>query len=148
MPLLQLSRRLPWHHPLIYLVLLASPCLYIIVAMIVQSRADVQIGLCQARRSRRRWTIAAAWLGALLGFALMMVGFTLAGGTASNNDPTGILVVFAGLALILASGITGALLSAIVTPEKITDEYVSLKGVHPEFLDRFPEFYEELDDEE
>jgi hypothetical protein len=78
----------------------------------------------------------------------MRVGFTFAGGANSNNDPTGLIVVFAGLALIVASGITGALLSAIVTPEKITDEYVYLNGVHPEFLDRFREFYEELDDEE
>lgn len=138
-----LMRRLTWHNPLYYLVLVLSPCLYIIVAMIVQKRADVQVGLCQARLARRRWVIALAWLGVLAGVALMLLGFSLAAGRGGANDPTGLMIVFGGLAVILTAGITGAVLSAVVTPHRITDDYVYLKGVHPGFLERFPAFSEE-----
>jgi hypothetical protein len=42
--------------------------------------------------------------------------------------------------MILSGIIYGKLGSRILAPAKITDRFVWLKGVHPDYLDSLPEF--------
>lgn len=130
-----LRRKLYWHPGWIYLLILISLWIYVIVALIIREKADIQIPLCREQLVRRRWVIAGAWLGTLLGLALMFAGF------AAGRD-TGVLLVVCALLTILTSAIVGAVLARIVRPSRITKEYVWLKGVHPDFLATLPVFTE------
>src|SRR6185436_4551772 len=69
-----LKRRLYWHHPLIYLTLLASILIYAVVAIIVRKRADITIDLCAGHWAQRRLWLAAAWLVSLAGIVIMVWG--------------------------------------------------------------------------
>ena len=131
-----LRRKLYWHKPWIYLLFLISLWVYIIVALIVRQKADIQVALCRERVVRRRWAIAGAWLAAVAGMVLIIFGIA----NIQPGDSTGGLVSLAGLIILLAGAIVGATLARIVIPVRITKEYVWLKGVHPAFLAALPEF--------
>jgi hypothetical protein len=131
----KLTRRLYWHHPLLYvLIFFPGLLIYAIIALIVRHKAVIEVGLTQERFSRRRWTILFAWIGVLGGVGLIVTGF------GSRNGDAGVFMALGGFILILASGVAGAILASIVRPAKITKEYVWLKGVHPDYLNDFPEF--------
>ena len=128
-----LRRKLYWHHPAIYLTILISIWIYVIVALIVRKKADIQVGLSAESFSRRRWSIAGGWLGFLLGAGLFVVGI-------AESRPTNdlIFLVPAGLLIGLIAAAVGATLASIVRPTRITDKFVWLKGAHPEFLASLP----------
>ncbi len=130
-----LRRNLYWHKPWIYVLILLSIWIYIIVALIVRQSAKIQVPLCRERIVRRRWTIAAAWLLILSGVVLMIAGF----GNA-QPDNFGAVVGVAGTFVLLTGAIAGVVLARIVTPTRITKDYVWLKGVHPAYLDSLPQF--------
>lgn len=117
-----------WHHPGWYLLVPLYLLPYVVVALFVQRRAKVAIGLCAAHRVRRRkFSLAAVGLMLLAMGALYLAG---AGGEAP----------FAGLSLLL---ILAGLIVAIVgtralTACRITREETRLKGAGPAFLDSLP----------
>lgn len=129
----RLRRRLYWHNPWLYVILLAGPLIFIIVALIARESADIKIGLCRERIVRRRWIIFGAWIGTLAGIALCI--------TAGNagNEVAAVLAI-TGLLLFLGSMIGGLILARIVAPTKITSRHVWLKGVHPAYLAALPAF--------
>jgi predicted Zn finger-like uncharacterized protein len=131
-----LRRKLYWHNPWLYLLVLVSIWIYVIVALIVRQKADIRVGLCRAQIVRRRWVIAGAWIAVLLGIVLCI------GGLANSQPPnnSGWIVALAGLILLLAGAILGAVLARIVAPTRITKECVWIKGAHPEFLASLPAF--------
>lgn len=132
-----LRRKLYWHHWGIYLLLLVTPLLvYVIVALIVRQKADIQVGLTRDQLRRRRWVIAGSWLGVLGGIVVMVVGIA----NTAPNSAWGVAMIIAGFATILAAAIIGLLLARIVHPARITKEYVWIKGVHPGYLASLPEF--------
>src|SRR5262249_2259953 len=114
-----LRRNLYWHNSWIYLLILISIWVYVIVALIVRQKATINVGLCRERIVRRRWTITGAWLAVVLGTTMLFVGINVAqpGNSAWAAVP-------AGLILVLAGAIVGAFQARIVTPAKITKEYV------------------------
>src|SRR5438105_983048 len=70
----RLVRKLYWHSPFLYLLILASILIYAIVALIVRKRARVEIGICDSARFQRRLEIALGWLLGLGGLVLFIVG--------------------------------------------------------------------------
>lgn len=131
-----LRRKLYWHNPWIYLLLLVSIWVYVIVALIVRQKADIQVGLCRAQTVRRRWVIAWAWIAFLLGIVLAI------GGIANSQPPNnnGWIISLAGLIVLLGGAILGVVLARIVAPIRITKEYVWIKGAHPDYLASLPAF--------
>jgi hypothetical protein len=129
-----LRRKLTWHNPLLYLLIFISLLVYIIVALIVQKKADIRIGLTQARLSRRRISIAVGWLSFLGG-----IGICIAGGVIGED----LFLIFLILGLVTSFGgaIYGLMASRMVSATKITDEYVWLQGIHPDYLDQLPTWY-------
>jgi hypothetical protein len=128
----RLLRRLYWHSPWIYLLILASVWIYIIVALIVRQKAVVSIGLCNQHYRRRMRSILVWWLITLACVALFSVGVAA---TPRNQAPWAILaavVIFVGN-LFFAVAITRP-----VAPTKIDEQYVWLKKIHPDFLAAFP----------
>lgn len=126
----KLTRKLFWHHPALYLLILPGLLIYAIVATVVGKRAKIQVGLCHEHRGRRRRDLIIAWSLFLLSLALFV-----AAGVWEN----GWCVAF-GVAALLASPIYGMITCAVVTPKKIDDQFVWLKGVSPEFLESLEEF--------
>jgi hypothetical protein len=131
-----LRRRLSWHDPWIYLLFLAGILVYAIVALLVRQTADIEVALCRERIVRRRWTIAGAWLSAILGLVMIVGGLA----TIQPGNSVAGWISLAGLIALLVGPITGAMLARVVTPVRITKEHVWLKGAHPAFLAALPPF--------
>jgi predicted RNA-binding Zn-ribbon protein involved in translation (DUF1610 family) len=130
-----LRRKLYWHRSWIYLLVLISLWLYVIVALIVRRKADIQVGLCRAQVVRRRWVIAGAWLSVVGGIILCIFGIA---NSRPNNSSWAFAVL--GLVVVLAGALYGAIQSRIVAAVRITEDYAWIKGVNPEFLASLPPF--------
>jgi hypothetical protein len=125
------TRKVYWHSPWLYLLLLFNVLIFAIVATVVRKKATVSAGLCTIHKKRRRAVITIAWLGALLGVVLIYVGAsTAAGGGAAAF----------GVLVILGSIIFGMVAGRVVIPTRIDDRYVRLKGCGEAYLDTLPDF--------
>jgi hypothetical protein len=131
-----LRRKMQWHHPALY-ALAVSPIIYIIVALIVRQRADIRVGLCAERFKRRRWAMAGAWLVALIGIGLCILGVRMSAPGPNDVPP---FLILGGILVVIIAAIVGITLTRVVHPERITKDYVWISGVHPEFLASFPDF--------
>ena len=126
----QIRRKLTWHHPALYLLILVSLLIYAIVAMVVRKTAVVSIGLCEEHFSARRRDI---WLTCLLVF-LSVASFVLAAMMEEG------LLALAGAVFIFGAAIYGSVTIRLVTPAKIDNYFVWLKGVNQNYLQQFPEW--------
>ena len=127
---LVLKRKLSWHHPAIYLIILVALLVYLIVALFLRKNAIVEVGLCEKHLARRRQGVLIIWLLFLVGVA----GFIMAMVAA---DATYLL---AGLVFFLAAIIFGLISVRVVVPSKIDDKFVWLKGVNKDYLNQLPQW--------
>lgn len=132
-----LPRKLTWHHPALYLSLFLCGVLpYVIIAIIVQKRAEIAVGLSEEWFARRRRAILTSWLLILGSIAMpFFVGILF-------NAP-GDVVGFSALAAVvigLGAAAYGILAARIVSPTEITDTHVWLKGVHQDYLADLPQW--------
>ena len=125
------ARKVFWHHPLIYLLVLLNVVLYAVVALIVRKKVIVAAGLCADHKARRKRSVMLTWAGVLGGIVVMYVG-------ASSS--MGVLGVGLGILLILASLLVGLIFARIVHAQKIDNSYVRLRGCGTPFLDSLPPF--------
>lgn len=125
-------RKVYWHHPLIYLLFFLYGLIYIIVALIVRKRADVNAGLCAEHKSKRRNAILLAWAG-MLSAIVLPIGF------AQGTEYVDAWILFCTL-LFFGSAIAGIVLSRVVYAKKIDNERARLGGCGTEFLDSLPDF--------
>lgn len=120
-------KRVVWHHPALYLLILLNPLVYFVVALIVRRSARVQVGLCETHHRQRLARIFAGLgvtgLGILIsalqfgnggGMLLLAIGFTI----------VALLVTF--------------FLAQTVSAERIDARWVRLKGAGAAFLDGLP----------
>ena len=126
----KLKRKLTWHHPAIFILILVATLIYLIVAMIVRKTATVELGLCEEHMAKRRRNVFITWLLILLGVA----GFIMAVIVADNT------FLLAGIILILAGIIYALVALRIVTPARIDDKFAWLKGVNKDYLDELPQW--------
>jgi hypothetical protein len=129
-----LKRKLMWHAPYWYLLILFNLIIYAIVAMIVRHTAIVMVPLCEAHRRRRRRMIALAWAIVLAAIASFIAAVVVSD-TYPNAAGIGILVA---LALLLAGLLVGAFGTRTAVPKRIDKQYVWLQKVHPNFLAELP----------
>jgi hypothetical protein len=128
-----LRRKLAWHHPAIYLLILVAVLIYIIVAVALTKRATIFIGLSEEWFARRRRAILIAWGLVLSGIALMVAGVVYV-----DRFPPAAWLIALGPILFLVAAIWGIVRAQLVTPTRITNEHIWLKGVHPAFLAELP----------
>ncbi len=131
-----LVRNVAWHPSWVYILILLGLLFYVIVAVIVQKRAKIIIGLTDAWAKKRRTTILVAWLLVLGGLGIIIGGFA----TLSGDAPVITLIV--GLVMMLGGAIYGSMGARLISVTRMTDEYVWLNGVCPEFLDELPDWVE------
>lgn len=136
---LLLRRKLSWHHPLIFLSICAGLLVYVILALVLRKTADIRVPICHEIRQRRLIAIAAGWLVGLCGLGILFGGVAL----GENNPQWQAYVGLIFLATLIVS-VTGIVICArianIVTPARITEKYVWLKGVHPDYLEPLPDW--------
>ena len=127
-----LKRKLYWHSPWFYLLIL-TPYMgiiaYIIGAIIVRKRATIYVHVCPAHRQRRIYSIIGSWLAILLGFGLM-----IAAGVTTNN-----WWILAGLTVIVLAVILGVTWGRMTVTTRIDkDKTVRLKGAGKDFIASLP----------
>lgn len=132
-----LKRNLTWHHPAIYFVVLVNLIIYAIVALIVQKRAKIAVGLSDKWFTRRRRAIIIGWTTAVLASILFCSGTVMLSGVRPDNGLGGLALAVATV-LGLGGIIYGVVRSRIVTPARITDTHIWLKGVHPDYMAELP----------
>jgi hypothetical protein len=131
-----LKRNLTWHHPAVYIALLFNLLVYVILAIVLSKRATVYIGLSDEWFARRRRAIFIGW-GLVLASVGMFVGGLM---LLDRGDEVAGLLIFGSFVLFLVGAIYGLIAARMVSPTRITDDYVWLKGVHRDFLATLPEW--------
>lgn len=127
----KMKRNLTWHHPALYLLIIAGVLIYFIVAMILRQSATIYIGICDEHHARHRRNMiitAVLIVSSLLGFVIAI----------AMNEPMfallGILLFFGGIVF----GVVG---TRLVLPAKIDAQYVWLSGINKEYLSALPRQY-------
>ncbi len=124
-----------WHHPAVYLAILANLLIYIILALCLQKKATIHIGLSDEWFARRRRAILIGWSVVLLSIGLALFGLV----NSERSDAYGWLVVTA-FPLLIGGAIYGAVASRMVVATRIDATYVYLKGACQEFLATLPQW--------
>ena len=129
-----LKRRLSWHHPAIFISILAGLLIYVVLALVLSKKATVEIWLSDRWKSIRRRRIMTAWTVALLGVAMFVLGMAFMDGSASWHA----MMLVIGFLVAIAAAIYGLLVHRMVAPKRISDSHVWIKGVHPDYLNSLP----------
>jgi len=125
-----LKRKLSWHHPALYLLILGGLLLYAILATVLSKRATVFLGMCEEHRRKRR-------NGMLIGWALFLGGVILAVVAVANNYNSVMLLCF----VMIVGGLIWLIIAArSVSVKKIDDQFVWLRGINREYLQMLPPF--------
>lgn len=118
------KQKVSWHHPALYLLIVAGVFVYVIGALIAAKRSTVQYSLCAAHAQARKRLIWAGWGG----LALLVVSLFLLG----QRSPLPVLGMLVGLVVALY-GYYG---SRDVRAKKITQTEIRLGGVRRPFLEK------------
>ncbi len=117
----RVKKRLYWHHPAIFLTILAGALVYVIVALCVRKRADVEIAICAADRTRRAIKIAVAWL-LWLGFLFSFPAL------AAIKAPDWMWLL---PPLILIAAVVMTVLARLIYARKIDEKHIWIRGDLP-----------------
>jgi hypothetical protein len=127
----RLKRTLYWYNPLLFLLILASPLIFIIVALIVRKSVKVEVPLCERHRALRK-------NGMLAGVGIFLVGIILCFSPAMGKDDIYVYGLISGIVLFFVGLIVMAVASQVVTASKIDDTHAWLKKVSPLYLATLP----------
>jgi hypothetical protein len=128
-----LKRALIWHHPAVYLALLANIIIYAILAICLQKKATIHIGLTDEWFWKRRRAILIGWGSVLLSISLFIVSLI----NVEYNGAFGWLIL-ASVVWFLTGTTYGLMASRMVVATRIDDTFVWLKGVNRVFLATLP----------
>ena len=138
----RVCRHFVWVHPLFLLTLPLGVVPFLILFFLLRKEATIYISLSeQWIRKRRRAILIGRWI-TLLGTAIVGASITTlfcADVVGGHNEPAwaqwGLVV---GTAVFLGGILYGAFAIQAIWPARITDDYVWLKGVHPDYLAELP----------
>ena len=125
------DKKLYWHYPGWYVLLLIHPFVYLIGALIVRKRAKVAYGLCGRHLRRFRLGSAAGWLSLIVAIAAI---FTM---IADDGDhlPAAIVSCVSFLSAIVCAMVFGRTIHA----RRIDENEIQIGGCSKPFLDSAPE---------
>jgi hypothetical protein len=119
-----------WHHPGLY-VLLLSPIIYVIVALIVRKTIKVSVPLCLQHAKRRSTAVTLAWVLPLAGIADIFV--------LNQLNVDGGVTALITIVLILAGIVIWAVVANPMVPRFIDQSRAEFTGCCETFLQQFPE---------
>jgi predicted RNA-binding Zn-ribbon protein involved in translation (DUF1610 family) len=120
------------------LMVVSGPCglfLYLVVGLLLRRRIDVRVGLCRERLERRRRGAGAALFVFAAGAAIVIAGVF-----APRPPDWGDWLILAGFSVIAVGALIRVYAVHVVYAVRITDDLAWIAGVHPDVLDRLPEF--------
>src|SRR5262249_21825817 len=120
-----------WHHPALYLVILAGVLIYAIVAIVVRKSIKVAVPLCAEHAKRRSIAVTLAWVLPLIGFADIFV--------LSQLNVNGGIIALLTVGLLLAGMVIWAVVAIPMRPTMIAATRGEFTGVCATFLEQFPE---------
>jgi len=124
------QRKVYWHHPGVYGLILINLILYAIVALIVRKTVKIRPALCELHARKRRNGLLLCW-----GLLFAGLGSLAAGAMHDGNTLFGWL----GGVLIFAA-IVNSFLQRLVVARKIDDQYAYLAGCSEAYLASLPAF--------
>lgn len=116
----RLLRRLYWHHPALYLLIMVGLCFYLIPALIVRKKAVVEVGVCDLHHKRRRLGIAIGWLGFLVSLGAFIA-------TIESVPELGLVF----LLTMFVTPVVGIVMAQVVSTTRIDDRQAWLKTGRP-----------------
>lgn len=125
----RLKRKLTWHTPGWYFLILINVLVYAIVASIIQKKTLLHVGLCETHRKRR-----VSLMG--IGLALPLLG--AAGCSAAIENSNAIWIGIVGVIGGITSLIVG---TSVLAAERIDDRFARIRGAHQRFVDSLPPFH-------
>ena len=120
-----------WHHPAIYLTILAGLLIYVIVALIVRKSMKVRVPLCAGHVQRRSIAVTLAWVLPLIGIAdaFVLPQFNVDGG----------IVALLTVVLVLAGLVIWAVVASPIRPSFIDPTRGEFTGFCDDYVQQFPE---------
>ena len=122
-----IRRNFSWHHPALFLLVLAGVLVYAIVALVVQKKGTVYVSLCARHRGRRLMMGMTAGALAFGGLATLIFA-----GVIGRGWPA-----LAGGGMLLV-GLILAVANQTLTAKRIDDHFLWLRGTGRAFLANFP----------
>jgi len=122
-----------WHNPLIYLVVLISPVIYVIVALIVRKSCKLSVPVCEEHRSSYK---TKRWVGGILMLASIPLWIAIAAIGNGSDDAMGIGVLVFFLAFFV--GLIVFAVASIVKPSNMDEQTATFKGAGESFLQLLP----------
>lgn len=123
----RLHKTFYWHHPAVYLLLI-SPIIYAVVALIVRKTAIVFVPLCEAHKSERKSRL---WLAAAL--LIGSIPLPVALGMYIQNDTGIVIAVCLGIVMLIV-GLIFINLASPIRPTYIGPQTAEFKGACQAFL--------------
>ena len=124
----KLKRKLSWHHPALYVIILVAWIIYLVLAMALSKRATVFLGLCAEHVKRRQTFLIIGWAMLALGLISAILAFA--------NEYAGVGLL--GMLLFFVSIFWLVFANRVVNVKKIDDRFVYLTGIDANYLAQFP----------
>ncbi len=129
-----IARVFQWHPQWVYVTVLVSPIIYLIIALIVRKKINLDVPLCADHKSQRTKNL---WIGLLLLLGCIPAGIVL-GGTVGGDAGMG-----AGILVGTAAFIAGVIFlgpgRAMLSPRFIDNTRATFRGAGEVFLNMIPE---------
>jgi len=131
----QYPKKMYWHHPGLYILVLLSLPIYVIAALIARKKADVVLPLCAEHAEKRKKASTTANLMMVFGLVLM---FGSCFALDSDNGGTFAIILGVGFLVLLVGAIVLSAGANPIIPKKIDDYYVWLRKVSSSYLAALP----------
>jgi hypothetical protein len=130
------DRNFSWYPPWVIVLILVSPIVLIIVALVLTKRRRVRVPLCDRHRNHWLWRkllVGGSFVfGVVAGLGALFVA--MIDPPARGDDPTGLLCGGMAVGLVLWLVLVAVLQSTAIRPREITDRSIKLMGVAEEFV--------------
>jgi len=124
----QVQRKFIWNNPALLVLIFLAVIVYVIVAMCTRKTARVTFSVCKRHADRRRMGVIGGWL-------LVAAGIVAVALAVSNRS---LDMVWVALGLMLAGAVWGVAAGYQLTPAKIENGVLELKGAGRAFRESLP----------
>jgi len=132
------ERLFTWYPPWVYVLLLAGPVPFAIVAWVVTQQKRINVPLCDAHTGHWWKRQALILVGLFLVLGLFVAGMSQVG-PGGNDRLAAVLLGAAGVGFLVWLPLTIYLNQTMIRPEEIRMGSITLKGVAPEFAEAVEE---------